>query len=85
MKTRIIQIGNSRGIRIPKPMLQQVGLNGEVEVIAKNGTLVIRSTKQARAGWAAAFKEMARRSDDRVLDQDSPTLTRWDEEEWEWQ
>jgi antitoxin MazE len=83
MKTRIIQIGNSRGIRIPKGLLEQSGLDGEVEIIAKNGSLVIRSAKQPRAGWAEAFEEMARRGDDALLD-DAPSLSTWDEENWEW-
>jgi antitoxin MazE len=83
MKTRIIQIGNSRGIRIPKTLLKQTGLDGEVEILAKNGSLVIRSVKKPRAGWAAAFEEMARRGDDALLD-DGPSLSSWDKENWEW-
>jgi antitoxin MazE len=69
MKTRIIRIGNSRGIRIPKPLLQQAGLSGEVEMRAQNGSLVIRAAKKPRAGWAAAFAEMASRGHDGLLDE----------------
>ncbi|HEV2949910.1 MAG TPA: AbrB/MazE/SpoVT family DNA-binding domain-containing protein [Gemmataceae bacterium] len=83
MKTRIIPIGNSKGIRIPKALLEQSGLDGEVEILAKNGSLVIRSAKQPRAGWAEAFEEMARRGDDALLD-DVPSLSSWDKENWEW-
>jgi antitoxin MazE len=60
MKTRIIRIGNSRGIRIPMPLLQQSGLSGEVEIRAVDGSLVIRPAKQPRTGWAAAFKKVLR-------------------------
>jgi antitoxin MazE len=84
MKTRIVRIGNSQGIRIPKPLLKQTGLNGEVEVFAKNGSLVIRSAKSPRAGWSAAFQEMARRGDDALLDPASSTLSQWDQNEWAW-
>ena len=69
MKTSIIRIGNSRGIRIPKPLLQQTGLSGEVEMRAQNGSLVIRAAKKPRAGWAAAFGEMASRGHDGLLDE----------------
>jgi antitoxin MazE len=84
MKTRIVRIGNSRGIRIPKPLLEQTGLNGDVEVSAEGDALIIRPAAKPRAGWDAAFKEMAERGDDALLDGDVPSLTRWDEEEWEW-
>ena len=84
MKTRIVQIGNSKGIRIPKPLLEQAGLQGEVEIRVEHNTLVIRPAKTPRAGWAAAFREMSRRGDDTLLDASHPSLTRWDEDEWEW-
>ena len=58
---RIIPIGNSRGVRIPKPLLEQTGLRGEVEITAEDGSLVIRPVKKPRDGWASAFQEMARR------------------------
>jgi antitoxin MazE len=84
MKTRIVPIGNSQGIRIPKPLLQQTGLSGEVELSAEDDALLIRPVKKARAGWAAAFQQMARRGDDTLLDEVAPSLTDWDEGEWEW-
>jgi antitoxin MazE len=84
MKTRIVRIGNSRGIRIPKPLLEQTGLRGEVEITARDNSLVIRPASKPRAGWAEAFQEMARRGDDALLDEASPTLSSWDEDEWEW-
>jgi antitoxin MazE len=68
MKTRIVPIGNSQGICIPKPLLEQTGLSGEVEISAEGDALVIRPVKRPRAGWAAAFREMARRGDDALLD-----------------
>ncbi len=84
MKTRIIRIGNSRGIRIPKPLLETAGLGDEVEIRALKDSLVIRAARKPRAGWDEAFREMAQRGDDALLDEASPSLSSWDEEEWEW-
>jgi antitoxin MazE len=83
VKTHIVRIGNSQGIRIPKPLLQQTGLCGEVEIVAEDNGLVIRPTKKPREGWDEAFREMARRGDDAILD-DLPNASSWDEEEWQW-
>jgi antitoxin MazE len=85
MKTRIVPIGNSQGIRIPKPLLEQTGLSGEVEISAEDDALVIRPVKKPRAGWAKAFQQMAQRGDDALLDPGAPSLSRWDEGEWKWQ
>ena len=84
MKTHIVRIGNSQGIRIPKPLLEETGLHGEVEITAEAGSLVIRPCKQPREHWAAAFQRMPGRRDDALIDAEAPTLSSWDEEEWEW-
>jgi len=68
VKTRIVRVGNSRGIRIPKPLLEQTGMRGEVDVAIQGNALVIRSVGRPRAGWADAFRAMARRGDDQLLD-----------------
>jgi antitoxin MazE len=82
MKTRIIQIGNSRGIRLPKVLLEEAQLSDEVELDAEPGRIVIRRGTRPRAGWAAAPWKMHERDEDHLLD--SPTPTRFDEKEWEW-
>jgi antitoxin MazE len=84
MKTRIVRIGNSRGIRIPKVLLEQAELADEVDISVQDKSLVIRPVRKPREGWAASFDEMAARGDDALLDGDTPSLTSWDEEEWEW-
>lgn len=84
MKTHIVRIGNSRGIRIPKALLEESGLNGEVELNARPGSLVIRPARKPREGWAEAFEGMAGRGDDGLLDDVHPTQSAWDEDEWEW-
>jgi antitoxin MazE len=84
MKARIVKIGNSQGIRIPKPLILQVGLKGEVELEVEDNRLVISHACRPRARWAEAFRQMAERGDDSLLDGDVVTASRWDEEGWEW-
>jgi antitoxin MazE len=84
VKSRIVKIGNSRGIRIPKVLLDQAKLSDEIEVEVQGDKLIVRSVKSPRQGWDVQFSEMARRSDDRLLDTEAGNLTSWDEVEWEW-
>jgi antitoxin MazE len=84
MKSRIVRIGNSRGIRIPKPLIEQTGITEEVVISVKGNTLIISPANPPRAGWAEAFARMAAAGDDRLLDAPAPQTSRWDEEEWEW-
>lgn len=84
MKSRIIAIGNSKGIRLPKPIIEDAGLSDVVEVTVENSSVVIRPIRSPRAGWEEAFANMAERGDDTLLDADAPPLTSWDKEEWQW-
>jgi len=84
MRARIVKIGNSQGIRIPKLILDQTKLKDEVELKVQDDQIVITTPQKPRAGWEDAFREMAKHSNDRLLDAPLPSLTRWDEEEWEW-
>jgi antitoxin MazE len=68
MKSRIVRIGNSQGVRIPKPLLEQSGLSDEVEIEAHEGTIIIRRATKRRRGWSAAFARMAEAGDDSSLD-----------------
>ena len=82
IKTRIIKIGNSQGIRIPKLLLEQSGMNGEVQIDLEGDHLTIRSVAHPRAGWDKALAKMSENGDDVLLDEYVPT--EWDENEWEW-
>jgi antitoxin MazE len=84
MKTHIVRIGNSQGIRIPKPLLDQSGLHGEVELEVQDQRIIIRSAERLRQGWDQAFHALAEAGDDRLLDDAAMSLTTWEEEEWEW-
>ena len=83
MRTRVIKIGNSQGLRIPKPILEQTGIIDDVEIKVKKNQLIIQPVKNAREGWDAAFKKMGEQGDDELLIDDS-IATAWDEDEWQW-
>jgi antitoxin MazE len=83
MKTKLIRIGNSRGVRIPKPLLEQSGLEGEVRLRVVEGGILVEAEKSSRAGWSAAAAKAHERGDDRLLEQSLPT--QFDDTEWEWE
>ena len=65
MKIVIRRMGNSQGVIIPKPILAQVGLETEAEMVVEKGAIVLRRpTTDVRAGWAAASKKLAKAGDD---------------------
>lgn len=84
MKSSIVRIGNSRGIRIPKAILEQCRLGSTVELEVRDGQLVVRPVVTPRSGWEEAFRQMAERGDDTLLDRESLTPTSWDRTEWRW-
>ena len=85
MRTRIVKIGNSQGIRIPKALLEQTNLHGEVEIVVRRGSLVISAAELARSGWDDACRQMAVCGDDRLLDGDVTTAESFDLRDWEWE
>ena len=84
MKARVIRIGNSQGVRLPKLLLQQSGLSNEVEIEARTHQIIITSASRPREGWDEAFGLMAALGDDRLLDPESSGATEWDKDEWQW-
>jgi antitoxin MazE len=82
MKARLVRIGNSRGVRLPKPLLVEAELEEEVDIQARRGAIIITSRKIRRAGWAEAAKLAHAREDDRLV---APLLpTHFDANEWQW-
>ncbi len=79
MKARLVRIGNSRGIRLAKPVLEQAGLEDEVEIRVEPGALIITAAVSARAGWAEAAGKYGPAP---LLD--APSATRFDDEDWTW-
>ena len=82
VRSKVVKIGKSRGIRIPRTLLEQAGLTDEVEMIVEGNKLIIHSARQPRQGWGVQFSAMAEQGDDRLLDQ--APATRWEEAEWTW-
>ncbi len=82
MKARLVRIGNSRGVRLPKPLIEEAGLTDEVEVRVREGALIIMRAERPRSGWAEAAKRMRQRGKDRLFEE--PTSTRFDDEDWKW-
>ncbi|NOY52927.1 MAG: AbrB/MazE/SpoVT family DNA-binding domain-containing protein [Deltaproteobacteria bacterium] len=84
MRARVVKIGNSQGIRIPKPILEQTGIMEDVELRVEKDQIIIRPVPDPRAGWDAAFKSMSEKNDDVLIDGDENISHSWDEEEWQW-
>ena len=82
IKTRLVQIGNSRGVRLPKPIIEEAGLDDEVELQVRGGAIIIKPLRAPRSGWEEAARALRESGGDVLLD--PPTPTRFDEEEWEW-
>jgi antitoxin MazE len=82
MKARIVRIGNSRGVRLPKPLLEQAGLGEEVELLVQEGAILIQSTATPRAGWADAARQLAEAGGAGLLEE--PSATKFDSTEWHW-
>lgn len=83
-RARLVKIGTSRGIRLPRLFLEEVGLDEEVELEIGEGQVIVRLVPRPRRGWETDFSAMNARKDDRLLDAKAFTLTGWDEEKWVW-
>jgi antitoxin MazE len=84
MKTRLIRIGNSYGIRLPRSLADRFGAGVGIEIFMAGDTIVLRPAARPRAGWAKQFAAMAACDDDALMDADATSTTKWDENEWEW-
>lgn len=82
MKAQIIQIGNSQGIRIPKALLEESRIVGEVDLELHPDGILIRNAQKPRAGWEVAFKLMAENDDDELASDAS--TSGFDKKEWQW-
>jgi antitoxin MazE len=82
MKAQIIQIGNSQGLRIPKVLLEESGLSGEVDLEVREDGILIRRTAKPRGNWDAIFASLTDTDDDQALETKSATA--FDSREWQW-
>ena len=81
MRTRLVRIGNSRGVRLPKAVIDQVGLGDDIDLRIEDGSVIITSVARPRATWADAAREL-RKTEAGLFD--PPSSTRFDEDEWVW-
>ena len=84
MIAHVVKIGNSQGIRIPKPLLDQTGIIDDVELEVEKTQIIIRPISNPRSGWDDAFRIMAQKGHDALIDENDNISNSWDEEEWQW-
>lgn len=81
MKAQIIQIGNSQGLRLPKMMLEESGISGEVELELREDGILIKRSGSPREGWDAAFRTIAENDDELT---DAAGSNEFDRRQWQW-
>ncbi|WP_339738069.1 AbrB/MazE/SpoVT family DNA-binding domain-containing protein [uncultured Sunxiuqinia sp.] len=67
MEVSVIKIGNSKGIRLSKTMIDKYNIKDSVNLILEEDQIIIKPLSKSRIGWEKAFKEMAESGDDRLL------------------
>jgi antitoxin MazE len=83
MRAELVRIGNSRGVRIPKPLIEQCGLGDAVELRVENNCLVISPAHRPRHDWGDVFRAAGSGDSDELLLEDAAP-TDFDREEWRW-
>jgi antitoxin MazE len=82
MRAELVRIGNSRGLRIPKPLIEQCGFGETVELRVENNHLIISPERQPRQGWDEAFRAAGSATRDELLLPEFQNA--FDREEWQW-
>ena len=82
MRARLVRIGNSRGVRLPKGLIEEAGLTDNVDLAVQAGGVLITPVRATRADWAAAARLLVERGEGGLLDATGPT--RFDRDEWAW-
>ncbi len=82
MKAKLVRIGNSRGVRLPRPLIEEAGLPDDVDLRVEDHTIVIAPARSARKGWAEAAERMRAAGDDEGIGTDVGTA--FEEDEWRW-
>lgn len=83
MRIELIRIGNSRGIRIPKPLIEQCGFGETVEVRVEIDCLVISPERRPRQGWESAFRASGHAAQDELM-LETTESNEFDHGEWRW-
>jgi len=80
MKTNLIKIGNSKGVRINSNIIKECELGSEVELNVVDKKIIIEAVKESRANWNESFKEMHKNKEDALLISDDNAF----DKDWEW-
>ena len=83
LKVKIVSIGNSKGVRLPRAFIRSCGFGEEIDMRLDEDRIVLAASRRPREGWDAAFERMAMAGDDTPLLPDD-LASDWDDEEWEW-
>ena len=67
MEISIIKIGNSKGFRLPKTILEKYNISDKIELILEKGQIILRPIREPRMGWDKAFKRMNKEGDDQLF------------------
>ncbi len=80
MIAKVIQIGNSKGIRIPNQILKEMNIENQIELIIsdKKDEIILKPLHKVRDGWNDSFKKMKLASEDKLIIDDSLDLKEWD-------
>lgn len=86
MRVEIVRIGNSRGVRLPKVLLEQYGFKESAELSVENGRLVLSPVTRSRAGWQEQFAQASSAHLDADLEEilSDAASAEWDDAEWQW-
>jgi antitoxin MazE len=83
MKARLVRIGRSRALRLPKRIIEQCGFGDTVDLRVVDGCVIITPVRRPREGWEEAFRAARSSSGDELL-LDGIDDSSFDREEWEW-
>ena len=70
MDVSVIKVGNSRGIRLSKTLLERYNIKDKVEVIMEKGYMILKPKSEVRKGWDEAFRQMHENGDDKLVEID---------------
>jgi len=91
LPAKLVRIGNSRGVRLPKSVIDEAGLKDKVEISVSNNQVIIRpaGADRPRAGWAESIKAAVAKHGNQLTEEDrewlnAPLDSEWDEKEWTW-
>ena len=84
METKIIKIGNSKGVIIPSHLLKKIGSQSKIEIEEKEGGLFLKPAKKPREGWDKAFSDAIKKGQEPEEDYFEGMSNDFDQEEWTW-